>query len=163
MCSAVFDFRDMEDDDLTVMYRNCVHQISNATRFAEIAEEKLVAIHAEFSRRIEALGAGRRFVETPQVGMLRTMGYRVGNGGEREAARRKILDFVMSRELPLVGSVTYTFEWGTPLSRKRFCKLLRTLEGLTVANEGRDEMVLACTHWTEDRDYVVQTWGGRVG
>lgn len=33
MCSAVFDFRDMKDDDLTVMYRNCVRQIFNATRF----------------------------------------------------------------------------------------------------------------------------------
>lgn len=148
----------MHDLALLEMYRNCVRAVVANTRFAVAAQEKLGYIIAEYRRRRALADAGHVFVETPDVGMLSTIGYRVGNGGEREPLRRRLLDYVMTAELPLVDSVAYTRQWGDPKSRARLWKLLRTLEGLAAGAEGRPRLALACTHWLEDRDYVERTW-----
>lgn len=152
----------LHDLDLVAMYQNCVRAVAENTRFAAAAQEKLGYITSEFRRRRALADAGHVFVEMPDVGMLSTIGYRVGNGGEREPSRRKLLDYVMTAELPLVASVAYTRQWGEPRSSTRLWKLLRTLEGLAAGAEGRPSQALACTHWLEDRDYVHRTWRDSV-
>ena len=152
----------MPDLELAEMYKNCVRAIVENTRFAAAAEEKIGYINAEFRKRRALADSGHIFIEMPDVGMLSTIGYRVGNGGERESLRRKLLDHVMTAELPLVDSLVYTRQWGEPRSSKRLWKLLRTLEGLAAGAEGRASQALACTHWREDRDYVESTWRDNV-
>ena len=150
------------DLDLIEMYQNCMRAVVENTRFAAAAQEKLGYITAEFRRRRALADAGHVFVEMPDVGMLSMIGYRVGNGGEREPSRRRLLDYVMTAELPLVHSIAYTRQWGEPRSSTRLWKLLRTLEGLAAGAEGRQRLALACTHWLEDRDYVERNWRGNV-
>jgi hypothetical protein len=163
MDKSLAHMANMTDEQLNQMYQNCLRAVLEETRHAAEAAKKIDHIRAETQRRVSMSVAGYSFVETPDRGMLSTLGYRVGNGGEREASRRRLLDFAMSAELPFVSSIRYTLQWGHPSSRARLSKLCRTLEGLATGAEGRPNMALACTHWLEDQDYVMRTWSGRVG
>ena len=162
MDNSIARLESVSDPELVQIFKNCVRAVAKRSKFAAQAREKIPHIVAELQRRKALVEAGHAFVETPERGMLSTIGYRVGNSGEREESRRDLLDYVMEGELPLVASFAYTSQWGAPRSQARLWKLVRTLEGLAAGADGRHNMGLACTHWLEDRDYVLRKWSGSV-
>jgi hypothetical protein len=161
MCQNNSKFSGKTDEDLVTMYRNCLRAIINETIFAPEAWEKLPAIREETARRTKA-AQETYYVQTPEVGLLKTLGYRVGNSGERQKYRRQLLDHAMSADLPFVGTIAYSLSWGAPLSSTRYFKLVRTLESFITNAKIRPGMALACSHWQADLDYVVDTWGERI-
>ena len=86
--------------------------------------------------------------------MLASFGYRVGHLGRSTPIRRKILEYVLEGELPMVHSASYTEEWGEPGSFKRHRKLVRFLENNIKSNEEKPNMRLAVKHWKEDLQWV---------
>ena len=66
-----------------------------------------------------------------------------------------------SDTLPFVGSPAYIYEWGDPLSRKRYIKLTNVLKRLYFKAKGLS-WEKAMIEWDSDYDYVVETWKERV-
>lgn len=157
-----FDLRNLTDDALATMLQNCLRAMLHGTKYAEAAQRRIGDVQAEFRRRTEAAGLQASYVQTPEVGLLRTIGYSVGNTGESTHTRQLLLDYVMSQELPFVGSIPYMLAWGPPLSVTRFNKLVRTLESFATNAEDRPALALACDHWWADRDYVQAKWRALV-
>ena len=95
----------------------------------------------------------------PDVGMLKTLGYVVGNNGVRTKLRREIINYAMMGHLPVVGSPSYTLEWGEPLTPTRFNKLSRTLRAFIDGGKSREGMEQAMIEWMEDLEYLETTYG----
>ena len=113
----------MSDDELFNLFKNAIRLLAKDENDA--ARSVINAIGREWQKRLERARAGKYSPETPQVGMLATLGYHVGQvSGEPMAVRRKILAHLMEERLPFVGSPAYTDEWGSPKSRKRYHKLV---------------------------------------
>ena len=92
--------------------------------------------------------------------MLGALGYSVGESGVTPKLRRVILDKVVTGELPIVGSPSYTLEWGHPSSKTRYNKLHRTLQALINGGKTRDDrdMAKAIIEWSEDLEYIERTY-----
>ena len=152
------DLNQKDDNALLVMYQNCIRAIFENTKFAQQAKLQMVEICNIWECRLNSAKIGNYKADTPETGILKTVGYHVGNSGEKRARRQKILDFVMSSRLPPVGSPAYMLEWGEPYSKERYRKLHRVL---TVFRSGglhdarREE---ACRHWGEDLEYIESKW-----
>ncbi len=155
------NFSSLSDESLVTMYQNCLRAIIEKTKFAVSAREKLPMILEEMALRTEA-AQRTYYVETPTVGLLKTLGYRVGNNGEREKYRRQLLDYAVSSDLPFVGTISYSLSWGAPLSPTRFYKLVRTLEAFVGNAKNRPGMTLACHHWLADRNYIAEKWSRTI-
>ncbi|MEC3911029.1 hypothetical protein U5A82_11275 [Sphingobium sp. CR2-8] len=94
-----------------------------------------------------------------RLGVLKTIGYKVGLDGLPPNDRRLRLDYVMSGALPFVGSPAHMQEWGQPLSFVRYRKLHRVLAGFaTSAKNQGPHMVHAAEDWMEDLDYIERVW-----
>ena len=100
--------------------------------------------------------------EIPETGMLATLGYHVGHGGERTATRRAILDYLMTEQLPMVDSPVYVAEWGEPLSKKRLDKFCRTVDALIRQKKHMKGMEMAISQWEEDRSWMISTYAHQV-
>ena len=86
--------------------------------------------------------------ERPETGLLKVMGYKVGNDGESTQVRRDILEAIYRGPIPHVHSIAYMEEWGKDGTKKRFNKLRNTLWGLR--NRMRSSADLAREHYTND-------------
>lgn len=148
------------DEQLQAIYQNCVRAIIEEKPFVKEAETLIIEICSELKRRMARLDSGFAHYDTPEVGMLSTVGYRVGNYGEKLHIRRKLLEVVMTRHLPFVGSLAYTAAWGEPLSTQRYRKLINTLCGFIENARNNPAQALACQHWEEDLAHVQHSWGG---
>ena len=98
-------------------------------------------------------------VDTPERGVLRTMGYRVGAAHLEEWLRRDILMWVLNREIPYVHSCGYMRQWGLPSSKMRTHKLNSVLTGFIEASSGRASHTQAVKHWSKDRSFILQNGG----
>ncbi|MFA0167856.1 hypothetical protein AB4565_06540 [Vibrio breoganii] len=87
----------------------------------------------------------------PQVGMLKAVGYTVGQNGLALSVRTKLLTNVYVQELPKVDSQSYVDEWGAPESSRRLKKMAETLAALA-RNAKRKEanMSYAIRDWEHD-------------
>lgn len=153
------DLRKMSDSALEQMYRNCIEAIVRDKPTKATAETRLEEINAVWQARLGAATAGQYKADSPEVGVLKTIGYRVGLDGLPLSGRRLRLDYVMSGVLPFVGSPTHMHEWGEPLSPVRYRKLHRVLAGFaTSAKSQGPHMVHAAEDWTEDLAYIERVW-----
>jgi hypothetical protein len=106
--------------------------------------------------------SGLVFLETPERGLLRTMGYRVGANHEEEWLRREILKWVLLSEVPFVHSAGYMRQWGAPSSGTRERKLNNVLMGFIESAWGRTSHSQALKHWHEDKSFVQETCQGNA-
>lgn len=93
----------------------------------------------------------------PKVGLLKHMGYKVGNGGIKKVKQRqKILKKVyVSSDLPVVKSRSYMDEWGKAKSCKRLQKMANSLATFYKnARRRHDPPTLAICHWKTDLDWI---------
>lgn len=133
---------EMSYDDLLQVFMNAVNLIVKEKQ-VEAAKRMISEIQNERARRREV---GDAFIDfdRPEVGMLAALGYRVGHAeGRPPQFRREILKYVLSGELPMVHSASYTEEWGEPGSSTRYSKLIRFLQNNVENNEAKPGMKLA--------------------
>ena len=92
-------------------------------------------------------------------GMLKFLGYSVGQDGGSESERRAALDFAYNETLPLVQSEEHTREWGRPRTGNRLRKLSHSIAHFYKMAIRRDalgyaDMQCACEEWLEDLEYL---------
>jgi hypothetical protein len=147
----------MTDPEILVLFENATRRISN-DKDVVAAQDALSAIEREWKKRLDGARARLDRYDTPAVGMLATLGYRVGaTKGETTAVRRRILKHALEGHLPMVSSPGYTDEWSSPKSTKRFSKLIQFLES-QLSNPANREHVQAMIEWSEDLSWVQQNY-----
>jgi hypothetical protein len=139
------------DADLLIIFKNCVRALAKGPN--ENAVQVIRGIEEEWQGRLKGWSSDPR----PNEGMLASLGYHVGNNGETLAVRRRILKHVLEGELPVVGSVAYTAEWGRPLTQQRFDKLTRFFMNMLDGARNNPGMTSAIAHWQADLDWVIET------
>ena len=93
-------------------------------------------------------------------GLLKFMGYTVGQLGTYRTRRRQVLDYVFNERVPKVQSYEYMAEWGDPKSAKRLQKLSNSLASFTRNAKRRrsSDMNHAIAEWEEDLTYLKETY-----
>lgn len=93
-------------------------------------------------------------------GLLKFMGYAVGQKGAYRNRRQQVLDYVFNEKVPKVQSNEYMAEWGDPKSVDRLKKLADSLA--TFARNARrrrsSDMDHAIAEWEEDLKYLKDTY-----
>ena len=116
----------------------------------ELLENFIDSIRDEWEERKNREGAE---YSSPGIGLLSTMGYKVGVDGYKEKVRRKILRDVISGPLPLVGNPEYMEEWGEDGSKKRIQKLKNCLIGFSSGKQHETHRQ-AVKDWQDDLDWL---------
>lgn len=147
----------MSDNELSRLFDNAQDR-SLKGQDPHADGEAIRAIEAEWARRLQAWQAGRYKADTPPEGVLKAIGYRVGNNGLPENRRRQLLDFAITGTLPPVGSPAHMAEWGGPLSRTRYAKLHRVIRVLASSAHAMGNMEVAAQDWEADLVYLEQNW-----
>ena len=147
-----------DDASLIIMFQNCMRAIRRGGPRVTVAEQLINTINLEMNRRLALANAYHFSAETPSVGLLKAMGYSVGNNGETIETRREIIDYIMTKPLPPISSISYMASWGDPLSQRRYQKLSRTLESFVSNSHSRGSMDLACYQWEQDLLYIQEKW-----
>lgn len=157
------DLTKMSDAELERMFRNCVNAIMQGKPNAAEAERRLSEINAVWQARLSAAVIGQYKADSPEIGVLKTVGYQVGKDGLPVPARRALLDYVMSGDLPFVGSPAHMLEWGNANTSARYRKLHRVLAGFaTKARTQGPHMSTAGADWESDLAYIEEVWKPKV-
>jgi len=151
----------MDDNKLRGLFLNAFKYILKDQRVDE-AEAIIAAIQTTWASRVKAYKFNQYKADTPDKGMLTALGYHVGEKGESEALRHKILDYIMTGTLPPAGSPPYYAEWGEPLTRQRYRKLHRVIRVLASSAAHFENMEKARREWEEDLIYLERDWDGEV-
>ncbi|MBI77395.1 MAG: hypothetical protein CMM53_06405 [Rhodospirillaceae bacterium] len=152
---------EFDDNQLLNLYRNAIRYLDHAEKRKE-AGEILEAISSEWKLRLEQFDKGNYKATTPKIGLLKKMGYVVGQEGVKTVTRHKILDYIMENDLPPVSSPSYMEEWGSPMSRYRYKKLHRVLNAFVTGNQNKENIEKAIIEWKEDIDYIENNWRLKV-
>lgn len=92
------------------------------------------------------------------IGLLRTMGYRVGVEGIGESKRRAILDDIYLHELYLLRGHPQQKQWGKPQTAERLRRLANTIAAFTRnAKRMRQPALVAIAEWEADLRYLRKT------
>lgn len=98
-----------------------------------------------------------RAIDAPRIGVLRYMGYRVGNSGLDISERHKILERIFLEKLPFVDSMAYMNEWHTAATPFRLKKLANAIAGFTKVHKRQrnaDACKTAILSWEEDLKWL---------
>lgn len=147
----------MSDNELSSLFNNALELIEKNKMVAE-ANIVLTEIQKEWNKRLQEFNAGNYKADTPEKGVLRTIGYHVGNDGIGEKKRRLLIDYLLSGELPPVGSPAHMAEWGNPNSRERYRKAHRVIQVLKSSAKTLGNMSKAEKEWGEDLRYMEEKW-----
>ena len=126
------------------------------------ARQVIEAIKSEWKIRLQLFNQNKYKAATPENGVLSVVGYKVGNEGEKTSIRRKLLDFIMTENLPPVGSPAYMAEWGEKMSKERYRKLHRVIRVLASRGKTLGNMDKAVIEWEEDLEYLENHWEPKV-
>jgi hypothetical protein len=167
--------------DLHWLFQDCIERIAsgNAT-LAGPAAELCDAIRREWKRRADN---GDYFVwprteadpssvklgklDSPELGILGALGYRVGKArGRTRAVRLLLLDAVFSDTLPPINGSRYMAQWGAPNTSPRLKKMADCLASW-IRNSKRIrslDRTVAIEQWSSDLLYLYDTYYvGRFG
>ena len=152
----------MNDNRLEQLFRNCLAAIMENKPNKADAETLIGEINAVWQKRLSAAEAGDYKAESPEIGVLKTAGYKVGNDGLATSARWALLDHIMSGVLPFVGSPAHMREWGEPNSLARYRKVHRVIASFRTSARNQDWLAKAFNDWSEDLDYLEREWQHKV-
>lgn len=95
-------------------------------------------------------------VYSPEIGLLKLLGYTVGNNGLSTEKRHHILQYVFYGELPPGLPTEYLYEWGAAGSRTRLLKLANTLASFArnAKKNLRADLSEAIHNWEDDLEWV---------
>ena len=151
----------MDDNKLLRLFHNVIDHLEKGKKIDE-AFSLLNQIEHEWKKRLDDYLKGDRKATRPDQGMLKTIGYKVGNDGIIYTKRRLILDRLINGILPFCGSPSYMAEWGEPKSKQRFKKLRDVLNQLIFKNKNFPEMDVAVGDWSEDLKYIKDKWHNEI-
>ena len=98
-------------------------------------------------------------VEWTRVGLLRHMGYTVGQAGLPVRERQRILKDVFTTVLPHVNSAAYMAEWGAPHSAERLRKMAVSLASFyRTARRKANPPELAISDWEQDLGWLKERY-----
>ena len=146
------------DEQLLTLFHNAMTMLEEG-RQTENAQKVLNALKDEW--RIRAERAQERIIKpgAPKEGLLKKIGYKVGNEGASEKKRRELLDFIVSADpLPFVWSPAYMAEWGPSKSKKRYAKLTTVIRSLAFGNQNLPNIEKAIIEWETDLEYLSERW-----
>ena len=91
-----------------------------------------------------------------EEGLLKFMGYAVGQKGSYRNKRQQVLDYVFNEQVPKVQSLEYMAEWGAPRSDTRLKKLANSLATFSrnARRRRNSDMNQAIVEWEEDLSYL---------
>jgi hypothetical protein len=169
------------------LYNHAASQKNNISHLQEVLSElkyrkskKAVELYKKIAARISYLSAKEvqsfRWPTTAVIGdsasalriahfdydqgLLKFMGYAVGQKGAYRNRRQQVLDYVFNEKVPKVQSNEYLAEWGEPKSMNRLKKLADSLA--TFARNARrrrsSDMDHAIAEWEEDLKYLKDTY-----
>jgi hypothetical protein len=147
----------MSDLELSRLFANVMDFIEKKKQVDTALEVKR-AIQTEWAKRLAAFNQGAYKAETPETGVLKTIGYKVGIDGLPESKRRLLIDYLISETLPPVGSPAHMAEWGEPLTKLRYQKAHRVIQVLMSSAKTLGYMDKAAREWEEDLKYMESTW-----
>lgn len=148
----------MSDNELSRLFANVMDFIDRKKQLDDAVRVK-EAIQQEWQRRLNAFEQGEYKAETPEKGVLSTIGYRVGNDGLPAEKRKLLLDYLIEEILPPVGSPAHMAEWGEPETRTRYMKAHRVIQVLASSGKTLGYMDKATNEWLEDLKYLEKSWG----
>ena len=148
----------MSDSELSVLFANTIEFIYQGKQL-DLAEKVKKAIQLEWMNREEAFQQGDYKADNPQTGVLKTIGYKVGNEGVEAEKRKALIDYLLSEQLPPVGSPAHMAEWGLPSSKERYRKSHRVIQVLLSSARTIGNMDKAANEWEEDLRYMESRWG----
>lgn len=148
----------MSDNELSRLFANVMDFIDKKKQVDDAVRVK-EAIQQEWQRRLNAFEQGKYKAETPEKGVLSTIGYRVGNDGLPAHKRKLLLDYLIEEILPPVGSPAHMAEWGEPETRTRYMKAHRVIQVLASSGKTLGYMDKATNEWLEDLKYLEEAWG----
>lgn len=100
---------------------------------------------------------------TPDLGVLRRMGYQVGIKGKLRSERREILTRVFEKNLPDdVGTPAYISQWGSPRSSQRLQKMANSIAAFVrnAKNKSYTNMHDAIIAWEGDLAWLKDKYYG---
>ena len=148
----------MDDNELSRLFANVIDLISRRKQVEQALVVKK-AVQVEWEKRLDAFNKGNYKADTPEIGILKMIGYRVGNDGIPEQKRRILIDYVLSEILPPVGSPAYMAEWGEPETAERYRKAHRVIRVLASSAKTIGNQEKAAAEWEADLEYMEQAWG----
>ena len=151
----------MDDNKLLRLFHNVIDHLEKGKKIDE-ASNLLNQIEHEWKKRLDNYLNGDQKATRPDQGMLKTIGYKVGNDGMIYTKRRLLLDRVINGVLPFCGSPSYMAEWGGAKTKQRFKKLRDVLNQLIFKNKNFPEMDVAVGDWSEDLKYIKDKWHNEI-
>ena len=144
----------MTDKDLLTLFNNAHNLLDNSQSKDAIAV--IDKIQVVWFERLQLAKKGKYKATSPDIGMLKSFQYAVGNDGLSQKKRQNILNMIFNSDLPVVGSPAYTLEWGEKKSKKRYYKINRTLNSLlsSATSNKREGWEKAVIEWREDIEYI---------
>jgi hypothetical protein len=122
-------------------------------RLVEISQQRFVWPSTDITPGHESLDADQLRYSR---GLLKFMGYSVGQNGGIRTERQSILDYAYNEIIPRVISALYMDEWGGPKTSQRLHKMADSIASF-VRNAKRRidaDMDLAISEWEEDLAYI---------
>ena len=92
----------MDDNKLSKLLSNAL-DMKRKQKMEENAERVIEAVQEEWQKRLKLYQKGGYKADTPDQGVLKTVGYKVGNEGVSKEIRENLLDYILTRFLILVG------------------------------------------------------------
>jgi hypothetical protein len=97
---------------------------------------------------------------SPDRGMLKALGYRVGEEGVEVSERRLILDYLLTEDaLPAIDCLGYMRQWGKASEPTRREKLRWVISNLMHEKWGMVDYEKAVKEWKADLAYVASAAG----
>ena len=147
----------MDDNKLARLFSNAL-EMKRKRKMEEDADKVIKAVQEEWKKRLILYEEGEYKADTPDQGVLKTLGYKVGNDGVEKETREYLLDYILTSQLPLIGSPAYIAEWGEESSALRYKKLHRVIRVLASSAITIGNMNKAATEWEEDLLYIEKKW-----
>jgi hypothetical protein len=115
----------------------------------------------EFERAYKASGGSTSFFGQ-EKSPLACFGYVVGKTkGRKPAERKQIIEYTLCAEIPDFFPKSYSMEWGTPLSIKRFNRINSHITSMADLRANRQSFETAVSEWRSDASWMQQGLKGR--
>jgi hypothetical protein len=115
----------------------------------------------EFERAYKASGGSTSFFGQ-EKSPLACFGYVVGKTkGRKPAERKQIIEYTLCAEIPEFFQKSYSMEWGTPLSIKRFNRINSHITSMADLRANRQSFETAVSEWRSDASWMQQSLKGR--
>jgi len=134
---------------LHTFHANCILGLDHPARGKQAAV-LIEQLNGEFTRRATEKSVGGF------VPLLGCVGYNVRWHGFEKAERRRVIDWILTSDLPQINDPTFMASWGRPETRTRFKCLYRTI-ALYIRKFGSGQFAeVAAARWRTDLSYIAE-------